>query len=284
MSCFALRLPLASRGAAGTFLPNLPPPVTFVVVRAAGGHLLGHFWGTCARCISAALPERGTAREAPAAWSRVGHRRTKPKSRLPAPLPPGPRWLTGGTFVPLGRCKQADLGTWQKERTLGFFCLSLQTNFSFCSVKRLTLWHKSAHRIAVVLLPGLSVLCIWCKKNPFFPHPSTPGFQPGPGYCCCAHKCPHPHSYSCSMCFLVGLFSFVVVFLFFPKAFQIAPLKVTLKMSLVKMKGKFHLTFFPFDISIGLGVFVLNFQLPDTSRVLIDCWAVITKRSLPCKR
>lgn len=86
------------------------------------------------------------------------------------------------------------------------------------------------------------------------------------------------------MRFLVGLFSFVLLFLFFPKAFQIAPLKVTLKMSLVKMKGKFHLTFFPFDISIGLGAFVLSFQLPDTSRVLIDCWAVITKHSLPCER
>lgn len=33
-------------------------------------------------------------------------------------------------------------------------------------------------------------------------------------------------------------------------------------MSLVKMKGKFHLTFLPFDISIGLGCFVFNFSAP----------------------
>lgn len=68
-----------------------------------------------------------------------------------------------------------------------------------------------------------------------------------------------------SCCVLVLDFfflSFCVCLFAFPKAFKTAPLKVTLKMSLVKMKGKFHLTFLPFDISIGLGCFVFNFSAP----------------------
>lgn len=166
--------------------------------------------------------------------------------------------------VPLGHHKQVkwELG---KRSELLLFRLSLQTYFIFCSVKRLTLWYMTAHRITVVLLPGLSVLYVWWKKRLCSParllRVSSQALVIAvvhirmslPTHVFTLHVLPKTR---------VGLFSFVFLVLFFPKAFQIAPLKVALKMSLVKMKGKFHLTFFPFDISIGLGLFVFNFSAP----------------------
>lgn len=135
MSCFALQLPLASHGAAGTFLLSLPPPIMFVAVRAAGGHLLGHFWVRCIQWISAALPTRIATRKASAALTRVGPRLMKLKSQLHPSLPPSPRCLTGGTFVPLGCCKQVNLGTWQKEQTLAFLVVHANPFQSLLSEK-----------------------------------------------------------------------------------------------------------------------------------------------------
>lgn len=120
--------------------------------------------------------------------------------------------------------------------------LSLHMYFVFCSVKRLTLWYMTVCRTAVVLLPGLSVLS-WCRKG-FLPQPVCSRFPARP---CCAHM--HVVPLHVLPKTGDGLFSFMVLVLFFPKAFQIAPLKVTSKMSLIETKGKFHLPVLPFDIS-----------------------------------
>lgn len=141
-------------------------------------------------------------------------------------------------------------GSLAKGATYCFNQLSLQIYFIFCSVKRLL---STAQRIASQ--------CFYCQ-----PWLSSAHFLPQPIR---STRVPTSCSSSDLSCWflLLDLFIFVIFFwcvcLFaFPKAFKTAPLKVTLKMSLVKMKGKFHLTFFPFDISIGLGCFVFNFSAP----------------------
>lgn len=144
------------------------------------------------------------------------------------------------SHVPLGHHKTGEVGTLQKEQTKnGCHC----KHILFCSVEILTLCYMTVQRIAVVLLPDRAVLYAW-HRNAFCPNPSTPGFQPGPGYCCCAHM--HAPTHVCiTIPYASRDWSYLVLFCGFglPRALQIAPLKVILKMSLVKMK-KFHLTSF----------------------------------------
>lgn len=191
---------------------------------------------------------------------------------LPPLLPPGqggagPHWLTRGTFVPLshiprGHHKQVKWDLGKRSALLLFSVVTAKVFYFLLSEKTDSLVPDSlldrssftARLVCPLLLVQRrfsSPACLLQVSSQALVIAVVYTRMPLPTHMFQLHLLPETG---------VGLISFVVLVLFFHKAFQIAPLKVTLKMLLVKMKGKFHLTFFPFDISIGLGFFVFNFS------------------------
>lgn len=134
--------------------------------------------------------------------------------------------------------------------------LGKRSSLLFLSVVTANIFHFLLRERTDYIVQHSAAQCLYCQ-----PWLSSVHFLPQPIPCSHFMFFLRPELLRFGFGFFFFL-SFCVCLFAFPKAFKTAPLKVTLKMSLVKMKGKFHLTFLPFDISIGLGCFVFNFSAP----------------------